>query len=1826
MKNEAHGVTNESLEGYKQQLTAWGQEFVNRAIEADLSGEDCEKIERFVAAAVEAGVHAFSGETLPWTQPIFERVVEKLARSLSSADADLVRKVLSSREIITPFVTQEEAATIPTTHVPPIEIAASTEESIPVSTTAPVRMEHVFHGFDQSKWSNIENSPEETYHKYSENVQRITEKKIAELSIGATPEEQQTIRQVIESLRDHVVDAARSEGPIPFEQRLKYDATVRMLSVRRTAAASRIPVASAQDTVMGEEKKEPIKSFADISALREVLSVVHEEEQEARAVTEHAPAQIHRSATHEPPETIIGVSAELPVTAPGEQSVLMSEGVEEHAGVERLNALKELIDTEHELIRTTREENKRDALSGKKITDARRRLGALHQEAKEIAAHLVDPLELFALVKPADDAASRLYESQIPRKTAKDERRKMESTLPENDVHAYYEAVRRKNAFADMLGQKGVEKNIAYDLYREFTHQAQELDILKDVLERGEERGEGVLSTSRAQKVLEWHGIVAREPQAVLAALTPLVGLYHTIPQKAERAAKNVPQEKRTPMAVLSELLLSGKEDITLVPRSMLQQLAVGENETVKNIAEEELIRLEAQEVGRAKNAVTEVAPEAAGAALNTERDAQLVELLRSGTEDISLVPRSKLRQLVTNEDSVIREMAEKELSKLEESLRADAETAVPENNALVSSALPAQSHAVVAPIQRRSNTDGRLSGRQMEDLIESTAETSSWRNAPTTAETSFEIKQGRAMNKAAIGRGPSLTSALSPEVVETTPETRELLKAKATLVGEALALFFGKTGQTQGGHLTESGVTQLRDALVACNYRQLDEARLSGGDSVYLAELEEWLRTQYNDVLVPAMEKPESLNASIVAPASQVAEADNVVSIDALLLSEEAVAQTRAPEKFLPIDHDVTKQFGEKFGIAEGVLEDIPGFRGLSSGQQFLVLKNLEQIAFTDIEKEASAQQKAEWVALPAWRRIWKQSYSAGMNPEQRTAELQKELLTKYRQSLGAGDPEGRAKILASQLAHLEQLVKVAAEGPEVKVKVDGTLEVLYVAAEGVSYTLEQQKLVAEFNSVASLFAQFPREWGYETEKAGIVERWGDDRRRYEATKARYVLARASVLQLYRDKCVEEIAVDGARSGEDPAQIAMQYMNEIDERVQLNQLFINHPDAEAALQQAEDQNTIMAAAKEFWKSKGMFIAGGALVRGATIAVSGGIMLPVVGVIGGIVGAGIGAAEGEKLMKEKRADGRMSEEDLREEIVATNVTTGEAIVGADGKPMKRQIREFTDATLFVDRIDRLTEKLEDTTEPQQRTLLEKKIAQTVALMNEKLERGMINFGGSSLEAGNERKGGTIANRLSFIQAMAKGRLATVVDQAAIEEKIERITGLRQVTIEDKRKTEIKKIAAKSAFIRGTFALTGAGIVQGVKELMHFGEPGFLGATTAQAPRGVAEALPDAAHPPVTAAEVAPDAASPDDFTAAHFNKNIAAVVGRTPSVQELIALRSTGGVDSPATANMDQHNALIGAISASRTPLSHEQIEAVMSGSTATSNGGGALPSPLDSVASERSGVVALEYHVQSGDKLTRIMQHLDALKDVPPEQQENIIQNFIRSLSDAEKTAIGITDLNNMPVDQTIHLDKLNELLLQKQVDGENLIAHAQQLGGETATTTSTVEVSPEGGLLPVLESTSTSLQAGVPTNIAEFDPSQRISLWSEISDAHKHAYIAEAAPRHIAEDMSKLFAKGPFEEWPKEWASLRGRFVDDLLLQTEKTDPHTLLPRGTEEVPPGYEWSAVRKIQQYVADHGLTPEKGFVPHKHETLEEFLSRGLSERILRDGPLPWLKS
>ncbi|MDO8520697.1 MAG: hypothetical protein Q7S52_01145, partial [bacterium] len=265
---------------------------------------------------------------------------------------------------------------------------------------------------------------------------------------------------------------------------------------------------------------------------------------------------------------------------------------------------------------------------------------------------------------------------------------------------------------------------------------------------------------------------------------------------------------------------------------------------------------------------------------------------------------------------------------------------------------------------------------------------------------------------------------------------------------------------------------------------------------------------------------------------------------------------------------------------------------------------------------------------------------------------------------------------------------------------------------------------------------------------------------------------------------------------------------------------------------------------------------------------------------------------------------------------------------------------------------------------------------------------------------------------------------------------------------------------------------------------------------------------------------------------------------------------------------------------------------------------------------------------------------HLGIMKDLAPQQQENVIQNFIRLLSEEEKAAIGITDVNKIQVDQNIQLDKLNEILLHKEVGGENIIAHAQHLGAEPLASGSGSNPSEpekyvgqdENGVVLGQQSPTVPVDHGVkvPESVGvgpevprpadtplSMEETQKV--WSELPNEIKYPQSEIEATRYLTADIETLFPKPMFAPVSHEWLSLRDRNALAVIEQLDVNNPITRLG-GSSELSEELEWPAITKIQEYIKAQGLTRELGYIPQEKEPLEDFLKRTLAEKVLKEGP------
>ncbi len=463
------------------------------------------------------------------------------------------------------------------------------------------------------------------------------------------------------------------------------------------------------------------------------------------------------------------------------------------------------------------------------------------------------------------------------------------------------------------------------------------------------------------------------------------------------------------------------------------------------------------------------------------------------------------------------------------------------------------------------------------------------------------------------------------------------------------------------------------------------------------------------------------------------------------------------------------------KFNISKEYLENMEGFSDLSFGQRLLVAENLNHLIVKEAKKEAKTIQETE-AKESRFKNMLKLALTLGASKTFQTADLEKSILQK---KISEGVSEDNK-------TYLEQMIKSSKElCPDVEVSEDGKLEIQYIKqSEFEKLTLIEKIDVLDFNKAAKEFSKIPNEWKYDTAKES-------ERQAYEEKKSSYDKLRDVILKLKTNL-------------EDEKSAAL-FMNAIDEKVAINSLLSSNPDIEKEIQKITNQSALAKAAKELINpnSNLAYASYGYAARAGVVAVLGVTSPLVIPAIAGAAG-GIGffksRKEAEKAVSARKALGREGKE-VKEKLKYET---------AQGEKKERELKEFTDASFFSKRINRLKDKIEsiDESDPDfdnQLEILEKKIYETMSLADEKFKRGLINFGDTKEQ---------ITNKLDFVQSMGRARAYTKTNIQNTENKVSEIlksVGEHQNTAENIRKKEVWRKARNGALIRAGFASAGAAI-------------------------------------------------------------------------------------------------------------------------------------------------------------------------------------------------------------------------------------------------------------------------------------------------------------------------------------------------------------------------------------------------------------------------------
>lgn len=461
-------------------------------------------------------------------------------------------------------------------------------------------------------------------------------------------------------------------------------------------------------------------------------------------------------------------------------------------------------------------------------------------------------------------------------------------------------------------------------------------------------------------------------------------------------------------------------------------------------------------------------------------------------------------------------------------------------------------------------------------------------------------------------------------------------------------------------------------------------------------------------------------------------------------------------------------KKFESEFNLTKDNLEkNIDNFKELTEGQKCLVCENLKQITLGRIQEEALTQYKENTAEAKFRSRIWQ-----GISKKYQIAKLEKATA----QDIQQGGIEVHKQ-------SLQQLVNGMQEGPNAIIKY-GELEIQY-ASDFENLISEKQKQVDEFNQISTEFSKIPYEWSLETASKKEQKKFSEIKERYEETKKNVLDLKLEELKTKTITGQEKQhieAEDVAKAEGEAEKNAMLYVNDIDGKVQLNQFLNNHPEVEKQLQGVKDKKIWLRALANVVTERGIYAGVGFLTRTATMSLI------------GLVGAPLAAAGMGGFIARKRGKETLKERELLSR-------RGE-------KDKSHEAKKYSEVKKVSDKIDLLISKLQDENlSDKKRKAYEKSLKVSVDWIDDKLDKGLINFG----EIDNR-----VFNQYNLINALGQGKAWS--EGYELDEKYQKRFDLA-VNERDSKAEKARKKYLRGQMVRG--AIMSAGFATAGYAIRHY---------------------------------------------------------------------------------------------------------------------------------------------------------------------------------------------------------------------------------------------------------------------------------------------------------------------------------------------------------------------------------------------------------------------
>ena len=403
------------------------------------------------------------------------------------------------------------------------------------------------------------------------------------------------------------------------------------------------------------------------------------------------------------------------------------------------------------------------------------------------------------------------------------------------------------------------------------------------------------------------------------------------------------------------------------------------------------------------------------------------------------------------------------------------------------------------------------------------------------------------------------------------------------------------------------------------------------------------------------------------------------------------------------------TEALFNKYGINKEELEQIPGYTNLVPEQKALVAENLSQIILGRIENQSEyeVKEKNKEELTPYDEKLKKISETEST----RIGKILKSSPTsirKFAKQIGQGIQNSykvtEAKIenrediesggMEAHGEYLKDFVLRAKDGPGVKYE-NGETKLQFIP-NSEKFTKEERHAVEEFNLIANSFRKMPEEWRHASARPR-------EQKSYEATRKAYDAAKERIVNM-------QLGQNG------DAKSAAEYLNNIDNLVEMEREFSTHPEAMEELANIQNKgvwNQTMSRMLGNIGERKTYLTAGFLTRGVAAIAA--------GAAGSVaVGVGFGAYMGQKM------EGRRQTERDREARHGT-------------KDVSDTASNFINADEQIDKLSLLYNRFHDEENVTKQERILHSMEARLHFINTKDELGRINIGSGAKGLVNKRE-------------------------------------------------------------------------------------------------------------------------------------------------------------------------------------------------------------------------------------------------------------------------------------------------------------------------------------------------------------------------------------------------------------------------------------------------------------------------------------------------------